>query len=75
MMTSVLRVGQSKFVNSQIDEDSYERIMNCIITLSEVTVEGSSIQKSAKEIFLDDTKTAYGNMISALEVRTLVIDF
>ncbi|KAF8890105.1 coatomer protein [Infundibulicybe gibba] len=36
IMTSIIRVGQSKFVTVQIDEDSNERIMNCIQTLSEL---------------------------------------
>jgi len=31
-MTSIIRVGQFKLVMMQIDEDSNERIMNCIQT-------------------------------------------
>lgn len=63
-MTSIIRVGQSKFVTVQIDEDSNERIMNCIQTLSELQ-EAPVVH----EMFLEDTKLAYSKMIAAQEVR------
>ncbi|KAF8216278.1 coatomer beta subunit [Mycena galopus ATCC 62051] len=66
IMTSIIRVGQSKFVTVQIDEDSNERIMNCIKTLSELETE-SAVQ----EIFLEDTKTAFSRMLGAQEKRAL----
>jgi coatomer subunit beta len=69
IMTSIIRVGQSKFVTIQIDEDSNERIMNCIQTLSELNVPE---QKDVlKEVFLDDTRKAFEKMLGAQEVRTL----
>ena len=52
-MTSIIRVGQSKFVTAQIDEDSNERIMNCIQTLSELET-----QPAVQEVLLEDTKRA-----------------
>ncbi|KAF7323176.1 Coatomer protein [Mycena chlorophos] len=64
IMTSVIRVGQSKFVTVQIDEDSNERIMNCIKTLSELEVE-----PAVQEIFLTDTKSAFSRMLGAQEKR------
>jgi coatomer subunit beta len=66
IMTSVIRVGQSKFVTIQIDEDSNERIHNCIQSLSELDVEGD--RKVVKEMFLDDTKKAFEKMLGAQEV-------
>jgi coatomer subunit beta len=66
VMTSVIRVGQSKFVTVQIDEDSNERIMNCIQTLSELEV-----QPAVHEIFLTDTKAAFSRMLGAQEVYLL----
>ena len=63
IMTSIIRVGQSKFVTTQVDEDSNERIMNCIQTLSELKTE-----PSVHEVFLDDTKTAFSKMLGAQEV-------
>jgi vesicle coat complex subunit len=39
IMMSIIRVRQSKFVTVQINEDSNERIMNCIKTLSELESE------------------------------------
>lgn len=66
-MASVIRVGQSKFVTIQIDEDSNERIMNCIQTLSELHVDGE--KELVREVFLDDTKKAFEKMLGAQEVR------
>jgi coatomer subunit beta len=66
IMTSIIRVGQSKFVTVQIDEDSNERIMNCIQTLSELEA-----QPAVHEIFLTDTKAAFSKMLGAQEVRSL----
>jgi coatomer subunit beta len=64
IMTSIVRVGQSKFVTVQIDEDSTERIMKCIQTLSEL--EG---KESVSEIFLQDGRKALGRMLTAQEKR------
>ena len=63
-MASIIRVGQSKFVNVPIDEDSNERIMNCIQTLSELRTE-----HAVQEAFLADTKSAFTRMLTAQEKR------
>lgn len=63
MMTSIIRVGQSKFVAAPIDEDSQERIMNCLQTLSQVSDSGA-----VTDIFLHDTKAAFANMVASEEV-------
>jgi len=62
-MISIIRVGQSKFVTVPIDEDSSERVMNCIQTLSEL--ENQSV---VHEVFLNDTKKAFTKMLTAQEV-------
>lgn len=62
-MASVIRVGQSKFVSVPIDEDSNERIMNCIQTLSELQE-----KPIVHDIFLNDTRSAYSKMLQAQEV-------
>jgi coatomer subunit beta len=64
VMASIVRVGQSTFVAHPIDEDSQERIMNCINTLSDLEVVAV-----AQGAFLDDTKAAYTKMLAAQEVR------
>jgi vesicle coat complex subunit len=64
IMASVIRVGQSKFVTVPIDEDSSERIMNCIETLSNL-----QDKPVVHELFLKDTKSAYGKMLSAQEKK------
>ena len=66
-MASIVRVGQSKFVTTQIDEDSNERIMNCIQTLSEL--DDQDHRPAFKEVFLDDTRKAFEKMLNAQEVR------
>ncbi|KAG1887545.1 coatomer beta C-terminal region-domain-containing protein [Suillus fuscotomentosus] len=64
IMTSIIRVGQSKFVTVPIDEDSNERILNCIQTLSELQ------EKSiVHDIFLKDTKAAHSKMLVAQEKK------
>ncbi|KAI0348157.1 coatomer protein [Trametopsis cervina] len=64
IMASVIRVGQSKFVSAPIDEDSSERIMNCITTLSEL-----EDKPVVHELFLKDTKSAYSKMLTAQEKK------
>lgn len=64
IMTSTIRVGQSKFTSAPIDEDSNERILNCIQTLSELEV-----KPVVHDIFLNDTKAAYSKMVAAQEVN------
>ena len=69
-MASIIRVGQSKFVIVPIDEDSSERIMNCIQTLSEL-----QDKPVVHEIFLKDTKAAYSKMINAQEKKAAESSF
>ncbi|EIW71578.1 hypothetical protein TREMEDRAFT_71204 [Tremella mesenterica DSM 1558] len=64
MMTSVIRVGQSKFSAVPIDEDSQERIMNCIETLAQLQNMGVMTQ-----VFLEDTKAAYAKMVKNEEKK------
>ncbi|KAI9566320.1 adaptin N terminal region-domain-containing protein [Boletus coccyginus] len=64
IMTSVIRVGQSKFVTVPIDEDSNERILGCIQTLSELRE-----RSDVNDIFLRETRAAYGKMLGAQEKR------
>ncbi|KIM19845.1 hypothetical protein M408DRAFT_334243 [Serendipita vermifera MAFF 305830] len=64
IMTSIIRVGQSKFVTVPIDEDSQERVMGCIRVLSEMT-----LNKTVNEIFLLDTKAAYAKMVATEEKK------
>jgi vesicle coat complex subunit len=64
IMTSVIRVGQSKFSAVPIDEDSQERIMNCVQTLAQLQT-----PTAVNKIFLKDTKAAYAKMVATEEVR------
>ncbi|TIC05155.1 Coatomer, beta subunit [Wallemia mellicola] len=64
IMTSIIRVGQSKFVSTQIDEDSAERILSCVQALAD-----EAASNSFKDIFLNDTKAAYSKMIHIEEEK------
>ncbi|KAI0271474.1 coatomer beta subunit [Gloeopeniophorella convolvens] len=64
IMASIIRVGQSKFASAPIDEDSNERILNCIQTLSEL-----DIKPAVHDVFLSDTKAAYSKMVAAQEKK------
>jgi coatomer subunit beta len=69
IMTSIIRVGQSQFSAVPIDEDSQERIMNCVQTLA-----SGELAKDTRvlDMFLKDTKAAYAKMVAHEEVRLSV---
>jgi coatomer subunit beta len=58
--TSVLRVGSSDFCKGNIDEDSVDRIMACLRSLSEFQT-----KKDLEETFLLDTRKAFNSMVIA----------
>ncbi|CUA78366.1 Coatomer subunit beta [Rhizoctonia solani] len=66
VMTSLIRVGQSQFVTVPIDEDSQERIMNCVQTLASAEL---SKNTRVREMFLKDTKAAYAKMVAHEEKK------
>ena len=59
-MSSIIRVGQSQFVKTHIDEDSIDRIMTCFRALAEFKQ-----IKDVEDVFLSDTKLAYTTMLVA----------
>ncbi|KAI6018718.1 coatomer beta C-terminal region-domain-containing protein, partial [Pisolithus microcarpus] len=61
-MTSIIGVSQSKFVMVPIDEDSNERILGCIQSLSQ-----PNDCQEVNEIFLMDSRAAYAQMLGAQE--------
>lgn len=61
-MTSLIRVGQSKFSAVPIDEDSVERISTCLESLAHMN-------QDLKSVFLKDTQKAYTNMIAHEEKK------
>ncbi|KAF9976202.1 coatomer subunit beta [Actinomortierella ambigua] len=64
IMTSILRVGQSQFASSPIDEDSYDRVMSCLHVLEKFDQD-----PVIKQVFLQDTKAVFGKMVQAEEKR------
>ncbi|KAK6353757.1 coatomer subunit beta [Orbilia blumenaviensis] len=69
IMISIIRVGQSQFVKTKIDEDSVDRIMACVKCLSEFEE-----RKELETVFLDDTRKAFRAMISAEEKKRAATD-
>jgi coatomer subunit beta len=59
-MSSIIRVGQSQFVKTRIDEDSIDRIMTCFRALAEFKQ-----IKDIEDVFLKETKSAYTTMLAA----------
>lgn len=58
VMTSIIRAGQSQFSKQPIDEDSIDRIMSCVRSLTDFKT-----TKLLEEVFLQDTKSAFSAMI------------
>jgi coatomer subunit beta len=58
IMISIIRVGQSQFVKTLIDEDSLDRIMTCVRSLSEF-----SQRKELETVFLEDTRKSFRTMV------------
>ncbi|ODQ56039.1 Coatomer, beta subunit [Saitoella complicata NRRL Y-17804] len=64
IMTSIIRVGQSQFVKTAIDEDSIDRIINCVKSLAEFEE-----NKGVEDVFLKDTRSAFTVMLTAEEKK------
>ncbi|WFD32371.1 coatomer subunit beta [Malassezia sp. CBS 17886] len=62
IMTSILRVGHSKFASTTIDEDSEERILTCLQVLGQAAVDPDTAAETAA-VFLSDTRDAYAHML------------
>ncbi|KAI7904104.1 adaptin N terminal region-domain-containing protein [Cokeromyces recurvatus] len=68
IMTSILRVGQSKFVTFEIDEDSYDRIMQ---DLRIVGTAGDDNENNTKinAVYLQDTREVYSKQLQTEDKR------
>lgn len=64
IMISIVRVGQSQFVKAPIDEDSVDRIMTCVRSLSEF-----SERKELETTFLEDTRKAFKTIVQTEEKK------
>lgn len=64
IMTSILRIGQSKFVAFEIDEDSYDRIMQ------DLRIVGTAGQnEEINTVYLQDTREVYAKQLQAEDKR------
>jgi coatomer subunit beta len=62
IMTSIIRVGQSQFATAPIDEDSVERILTCLHSLSASS--SPAEVEPVRQVFLHDTQAAYTGMVA-----------
>ncbi|KAF1817460.1 coatomer subunit beta-like protein [Eremomyces bilateralis CBS 781.70] len=69
IMISIIRVGQSHFGKSPIDEDSVDRIMSCVRSLSQF-----SQRKDLESVFLDDTRKAFRTIVQTEEKKRAAKD-
>ncbi|KAK4047766.1 coatomer subunit beta [Microbotryomycetes sp. JL221] len=68
IMTSIIRVGQSQFVQVPIDEDAQERIMNCLQSLADFGSQKPQ-EQPIKQVFMHDTQQAYAKMVAHEEKK------
>ncbi|KAJ3204123.1 coatomer subunit beta [Dinochytrium kinnereticum] len=61
IMTSVIRVGKSEFPTSPMDEDTYDRISNCLKILAGIIPEDLNL----RQVFLRDTRKAFTQLTAA----------
>ncbi|KAF2496069.1 coatomer subunit beta [Lophium mytilinum] len=64
IMISIIRVGQSQFVKIPIDEDSVDRVLSCVRSLSEFAQ-----RKELENVFLEDTRKSFKQMVLAEEKK------
>lgn len=64
IMISIIRVGQSQFVKTPIDEDSIDRIMSSVRLLAELAE-----NKDLGKVFLEDTRRAFRVMVQDEEKK------
>lgn len=58
IMTSIIRAGQSQFSKQPIDEDSIDRILSCLKSLTDFEANAQ-----LESVFLEDTKKAFSTMV------------
>jgi coatomer subunit beta len=66
ILTSIVRYGKSKFVTGAIDEDSYDRILQCIRVLS-----SNNPRPELTESFMGAPRKAFSSLVSATDVTLL----
>ncbi|KAJ2655759.1 coatomer subunit beta [Coemansia sp. RSA 1199] len=59
IMAGIIRIGQSSFVATPIDEDSYDRVLACIRALEYMDEDADVLT----EAFIDDTQSAFARLV------------
>ncbi|KAJ2846421.1 coatomer subunit beta [Coemansia brasiliensis] len=66
IMTGIIRIGQSSFVTTPIDEDSYDRVLACIRALEYMDEDAEVLT----EAFISDSQSAFSRMVKGESKRT-----
>ncbi|KAJ1738781.1 coatomer subunit beta [Coemansia sp. RSA 1086] len=66
IMTGIIRIGQSSFVTTPIDEDSYDRVLACIRALEYMDEDAEVLT----EAFISDSQNAFSRMVKGESKRT-----
>ena len=69
IMISIIRVGQSHFAKNPIDEDSTDRIIACVRSLSQF-----SPHQELETVFLEDTRKAFRARVQVEETKRAAKD-
>ncbi|KAJ1941858.1 coatomer subunit beta [Linderina pennispora] len=59
-MAGIIRIGQSTFVATPIDEDSYDRVLSCIRALEYMDTDSEVLT----DAFISDTQSAFSRLVS-----------
>ncbi|KAJ2597972.1 coatomer subunit beta [Coemansia sp. RSA 1721] len=70
IMAGIIRIGQSNFVTTPIDEDSYDRVLACIRALEHMD-EDSEVLTDA---FIKDTQSAFARLVKGETARAAAED-
>ncbi|KAJ1824208.1 coatomer subunit beta [Coemansia sp. RSA 2599] len=70
IMAGIIRIGQSSFVTTPIDEDSYDRVLACIRALEHMD-EDSEVLTDA---FIKDTQSAFARLVKGEAARAAAED-
>ncbi|KAJ2820672.1 coatomer subunit beta, partial [Coemansia erecta] len=65
IMAGIIRIGQSTFVTTPIDEDSYDRVLACIRALEYMDEDADVLA----EAFIDDTQSAFARLVKGEVTR------
>ncbi|KAJ2779854.1 coatomer subunit beta [Coemansia javaensis] len=65
IMAGIIRIGQSSFVATPIDEDSYDRVLACVRALEHMDEDAAVLEGA----FIEDTQSAFARLVRGEDKR------